>query len=54
MKGKVKDGRPIEMKVPRQDTGAEQSVVAMKSAKADEAKGLRYPALVAGQPLQME
>ena len=54
VKGKVGDGRPIEMKVPRRDTGAEQSVVAMKSAKADVAKGLRYPALVAGQPLQME
>ena len=54
MKGKVEDGRPIEMKVPRQGTGAEQSVVAMKSAKVDVAKGLRYPALVAGQPLQME
>jgi hypothetical protein len=25
-----------------QDTGAEQSVVVMKSAKADGAKGLRY------------
>jgi len=33
------------MKVPIQSRGAEQLVVAMKSVKADGAKGLRYSAL---------
>jgi len=54
VKGEINGGRPTKMRVPKQDTGAEQFVVAMKSAKADKAKGLRYPALVNGQPLQEE
>lgn len=33
------------VKVPIRSTGTEQPVVALKSAKADGAKGLRYPAL---------
>ena len=37
------------MKVPIQSTGTEQLVVATKSAKADGAKGLRYPLYVTGQ-----
>ena len=40
------------MRVPRQGTGAEQPVVALKSAKADGAKGLRYSALITGQPVK--
>jgi RNA-directed DNA polymerase len=42
------------MRVPRQGTGAEQPVVAVKSAKGDGAKGLRHPARVGGQPRQRE
>jgi len=38
------------MRIPKRGTGTEQPVVAMKSVKADGAKGLRYPALNAGQP----
>lgn len=37
------------MKVPIQSTGTEQLVVATKSAKADGAKGLRYPLYITGQ-----
>jgi len=49
-KGEVEDGGPIQTRVPKQDTGAEQFVVVMKSAKADGTKGLHYLALAAGQP----
>ena len=38
------------MRVPMRGTGAEQPVVATKSVKADGAKGLCYPAKIAGQP----
>lgn len=38
------------MKVPMRGAGAEQPVVAMKAAKAVGAKGLRYLALLGGQP----
>ncbi len=38
------------MRVPMRGTGAEQPVVVMKPVKAGRAKGLRYPALIAGQP----
>ena len=54
VKGEVEAGGPSEMRVPKQDTGAEQSVLATKSAKADGAKGLHHLALVAGQPRQRE
>jgi len=37
------------VKVPIQSTGTEQLVVATKSAKADGAKGLRYPLYITGQ-----
>ena len=38
------------MRVPMRGTGAEQLVVAMKSVKADGAKGLRHSVLEIGQP----
>lgn len=38
------------MRVPMRGEGAEQLVVAMKSVKADGAKGLCYPAKNIGQP----
>lgn len=38
------------MRVPKRGAGAEQPVVAEKPVKAGGAKGLRYLALIAGQP----
>lgn len=49
-KGKSPSGRPTRVKVPKRGTGTEQPVVAMKSVKAERAKGLRYSAKSTGQP----
>jgi RNA-directed DNA polymerase len=42
------------MRVPKQGTGAEQPVVAVKSPKRDGAKGLHHPARSDGQPRKRE
>jgi RNA-directed DNA polymerase len=42
------------MKVPKQGTGAERPVLAMKSPKGDGAKGSRHPARTGGQPRERE
>ena len=42
------------MRAPKRGTGAEQSVVAMKSARADGSKELRHSAKTPGQPLRRE
>ena len=39
------------MSVPMRGTGTEQSVVVGKSEKSDGAKGLCYPAVDIGQPV---
>ena len=49
-KGEAVSGSPTKASVPMRGTGAEQPVVAMRSVKADGAKGLRHPALFVGQP----
>ena len=40
------------MQVPMQGTGAEELVVVMTTLKGVRAKGFRYPAADAGQPVQ--
>jgi len=49
-KGRNSSGGPARMRVPMRGTGTEQPIVATKSAKADGAKGLCYPAEIADQP----
>ena len=51
LQGKNPSGAPTRMKVPMRSKEAEQSVVVMKTAKAEGAKRLHHTALFAGQPL---
>jgi len=39
------------MRVPKRDTGADHSAVAMKGSNVPGAKGVDYPAEFRGQPL---
>ncbi len=50
LQGKNPSGAPMRMKVPMRSKEAGQSVVVMKTAKADGAKRLHCTALFAGQP----
>lgn len=54
VKGEIESGGPTKMRVPKQDTGTEQPVVVMKSAKADGTKGLRYPLCMVVNQLNWE
>ena len=51
VKGEVRAEITASSRVPIPGTGADQLVVAMKSVKADGAKGLSYSAKLVGQPL---
>jgi hypothetical protein len=53
LQGKNSSGAPTRMKVPMRGKEAEQSVVAMNSAKAEGAKRLYCTALIAGQPREI-
>lgn len=47
--GETQVAETTRVRVPKRSTGTERSVVAMKSAKADGAKGPRYRVLFSGQ-----